>query len=94
MEIKDQLLQKLEQLSALRLKEEEKEEIKQHLKETLSHFEKIKAIDTTNVQPLFSPFPFPLKMREDSLKSFPDTEAILKQVPEREGSLVKAPPAV
>ena len=93
--INDSLLEKLLRLSALQISsKEEKEKLKKYLKETLSHFEKIKSIDTKGIQPLVSPVSFPLKMREDSLKSFPDTESILKQAPDREGSLVKAPPAV
>ena len=94
MEINDKLLEKLSQLSALYLSNQEKTEIKGYLKETLSHFKKIKEIDTKGIEPLVSPFKPPLIIREDKVFDFSNKEKILEQAPERQGSLVKVPPTV
>ncbi len=91
MEINDKLLEKLSQLSALYLDAKEKAEMKGYLKETLSHFEKIRQIDTKNTPALVSPFNPPLATREDKVIEFPNKEELLNQAPEKEGSLVKAP---
>ena len=94
MEINTKLLKKLSKLSALSLNEEEKLEVKNYLKETLSHFEAIKKIDTKGVKPLVSPLNPPLVSRRDQALEFSDREEIFKQMPERQGSLVKVPPTV
>ena len=94
MEINDKLLKKLSQLSALYLNEEGKKEVKNYLKETLSHFEAIKKIDTTNVQPLVSPLSPPLVLRKDQGLEFSDRKQMLEQAPEKQGSLIKVPPTV
>ena len=46
MEIDDKLMEKLSQLSALCFDPEEARQMKEYLKDTLSHFEKIKKLDT------------------------------------------------
>ena len=94
MEINNKLLEKLSKLSALSLKAEEKDQMKVYLKETLSHFEKIKTIDTKEVEPLISPLEPPLRMRKDEVKDFPDKEKLLDQAPQKQGLLVKVPPTV
>ena len=94
MKINDKLLEKLSQLSSLCLSTEEKAQIKEYLKETLSHFEKIKKIDTQNIEPLVSPLKPLLTIREDKVKDFSGKEKILEQAPQRQGALVKVPPIV
>lgn len=94
MEINDQLLKKLSRLSALSLKPEEKDQMKNYLKETLSHFKKIKEIDTKGVEPLISPLEPPLSLRKDEVKDFPEKENLLDQAPKKQGLLVKVPPTV
>ena len=94
MEIDNKLLEKLSKLSALYFGKQEQSEIKQYLKQTLSHFEKIKQIDTKNITPLVSPLKPHLITREDNPEDFPDKEEILSQAPEKQGSLVKVPPTL
>lgn len=94
MEINDKLLEKLSQLSALYLKDQEKSEMKNYLKKTLSYFEKIKDIDTKGIDPLVSPFAPPLTVRKDQNKEFPEKDKILQQAPQKQGRLVKVPPTV
>lgn len=94
MEINKKLLKKLEALSALSLSDKEKKEMEQYLKKTLSHFEKIKAIDTKDTPALVSPFEPPLVTRKDEPKDFEDKEELLKEAPQKQGALVKVPPTV
>lgn len=94
MDIDNKLLEKLSKLSALSIDKQERSEIKKYLKQTLSHFEKIKQIDTKNVAPLVSPLKPPLITREDKPVEFSDKEKILDQAPQRQGSLVKVPPTL
>lgn len=94
MEINDTLLKKLFRLSALKFKEEEKIEIQSYLKKTLSHFEKIKTINTTNTEALINPLKPPLRLRPDQVIDWPDKDQLLKQAPKKQGALVKVPPTV
>ena len=94
MEINDKLLKKLSQLSALHLSDPEKVEIKEYLKKTLSYFEKIKEVRTKDIKPLVSPLKPPLLTRADQIEAFPHKADILQQIPQKQGSLVKAPPTV
>ena len=95
MEINDKLLKKLFQLSALHLSNQEKTEIKEYLKKTLSYFEKIKEVGTKDISPLVSPLKPTLLTRADQTTvAFPYKADILRQVPQRQGSLVKVPPTI
>ena len=94
MEINNKLLEKLAQLSALHLSEEEKRDMRQYLQETLSHFEKIRKIDTKNIPALVSPLKPPLLFRKDQVQNFPEKEKLLSQAHTKQGALVKTPPAV
>ncbi len=94
MEINDKLLDKLSQLSALCLNESEKAEIKEYLKDTLSHFEKIKEIDTQNVKPLTSPLDPPFIARKDQKADSYEPAELIRQAPQKLGLLIKTPPMV
>ena len=94
MEIDANLVKKLEELSCLKLEAQEKEEMKGYLKKVLSHFEKIKEVDTKGVPALTSPSFKNLKTREDEVKDFEDKDKLLEETPSKEGKLVKAPLAI
>ena len=91
MEINDKLLKKLFHLSALSYHPRQANQIQVYLKETLSHFERIKKINTESVSPLFSPLQPPLRLRKDEICDFQGKEKLLDQAPKKSGSLVKAP---
>ena len=57
MKIDHHLLERLSRLSALHFPEEEKTKLRHYLRQTLSHFEKIRGIDTQGLEPLISPSP-------------------------------------
>ena len=95
MEINHKILEKLTQLSALKIDSpEEKQELKGYLTKTLSYFEQIKNIETKNIPPLVSPLQPPLRLREDQAIDFPDKEKLLEQAPQKQGNLIKTPATV
>ena len=95
MEINHKLLEKLAQLSALKINSsKESQELKDYLTKTLSYFEQIKNIDTKNTLPLTSPFQPPLRLRPDQAIDFPDKKKLLDQAPQKQGNLIKAPATV
>ncbi|WP_231224614.1 Asp-tRNA(Asn)/Glu-tRNA(Gln) amidotransferase subunit GatC [Helicobacter pylori] len=77
MQIDDALLQRLEKLSMLEIKDEHKESVKGHLAEILGFVENIFALETSTLKTdtkLYTP------LREDEPKSQPNTaEEILSQ---------------
>lgn len=97
-EIKKELLKNLFQLSGLKAPEKETElaAVATDLQEILSHFQKIKEIDTEGVKPLVNPLEQEEKnlyMREDKGSDFA-AEELLNQTSNREGKLIKAPRVV
>ncbi|WRF12350.1 Asp-tRNA(Asn)/Glu-tRNA(Gln) amidotransferase subunit GatC [Helicobacter pylori] len=77
MQIDDALLQRLEKLSMLEIKDEHKESVKGHLAEVLGFVENIFALETSTLKTdteLYAP------LREDEPKSQPNTaKEILSQ---------------
>lgn len=93
-EIKKELLKKLFQLSGLKTPEKEAEltAVATDLQEILSHFQKIKEVDTKGVKPLVNPLEQKEKnlyMRED--RPVAVKEDFLNQASNKEGNLIKTP---
>lgn len=76
-------------LARLALSEEEKEHFAQQLAQILNYVEKLKELNTENVPPTAHPFFTHTVWREDCAKLSKETEAILKNAPEREGNFFK-----
>ena len=91
MNLTDKSLEKLEKLSALKIKESEKENQKGFLNKVLTYFEAIKAVDTSNVPALLSPLSPSLKLREDQVVEVPNKEKLLDHASQKQGALVKVP---
>ena len=91
MKITDETLKKLGELSALKIKETEKEGLKLFLTKVLSYFETIQSIDTKETPTLLSPFSPPLREREDQVVDFPQKDKLLDQATQKQGALVKTP---
>ena len=91
MKITDETLEKLGKLSALKIEESEKKQLKLFLTKALSYFEKIQNIDTKNKPALLSPLSPPLNLREDQILDFPEKHTLLDQAPKKQGALVKTP---
>ena len=87
----DETLEKLGKLSALKIPESEKEQLKLFLTKVLSYFEAIQSIDTKNTPALLSPLSPPPREREDQAIDFPEKEKLLDQATGKQGALIKTP---
>jgi len=82
------------QLARLRFKDEELENFTDQLNEILNYVEKLNELDTTNVEPLNHPVENVNVFRNDELKPSVQTEAALKNAPDRTDEFFKVPKVI
>lgn len=82
------------QLARLRFKDEELENFTHQLNEILNYVEKLNELDTTNVEPLNHPVENVNVFRNDELKPSIQTEAALKNAPDRTDDFFKVPKVI
>ncbi len=85
------LVRKVAKLSRLELTEAEVEEFTGQLSAILDYVEKMKELDTTNVEPLAHCLPISNVFREDVVKESLGTERTLANAPQRDGPFFKVP---
>ena len=90
MEIDDKLLEKLQNLALLEIKEEEKERLKKDLREILNFFDKINQLDLTNVEPLFHPLSTGKLRKDEPMRPLSRDEA-LQNVKRKENGYIVGP---
>ncbi len=73
----------LAELSRLKLSEDERKELSADMDEILEFAEKIKEVDTKDVEPTYHAQPIENVMREDNQRPSPDPEKVLKHAPAR-----------
>jgi aspartyl-tRNA(Asn)/glutamyl-tRNA(Gln) amidotransferase subunit C len=78
-------------LARLELSEEEKEKFTRQLGQVLEHAEKIKSLDTEEVEPTSHVVPLKNIMREDRVEPCLSQEEALSNVPLREEGYFKVP---
>ena len=86
-------VQKVSQLSRLKLSADELSAIQSQLSAVLKNFEEIAKVPTDGVRPLLSASEIVQVLREDVVEPF-DSEKILENAPEKSGRLFKVPPVV
>ena len=94
MVIDDKLIQYLEDLSRLRLTEEEKEKSKEELGKILNYVDMLNELDTTGVEEMSHPFSFTNNFREDEAVNTENREALLANAPEQKDGCFKVPQTV
>lgn len=82
------------QLARLRFKDEELENFTHQLNEILNYVEKLNELDTTNVEPLNHPIENTNVFRNDELRPSVQTEAALKNAPDRTDEFFKVPKVI
>ena len=82
------------QLARLRFKDEDLENFTHQLNEILNYVEKLNELDTTNVEPLNHPVENVNVFRSDELKPSVQTEAALKNAPDRTDDFFKVPKVI
>ena len=78
-------------LARLELSEEEKEKFTRQLGQVLEHAEKIKSLDTEDVEPTSHVIAMKNVMREDEVRPCLSQDEALSNAPSREGGYFKVP---
>lgn len=89
MQITDELIGYIGDLSRLYLSDEEKERAKKDLSDVLNYTEKLNELDTEGVLEMSHPFEEVNRFREDEVKNGDDRDNLLSNAPERKGSYFK-----
>lgn len=85
---------KVAQLAKLHLDEQELQSIAVQLAKVLENFEQLAEVQTEGVEPMVTPSPIELVLREDIAHGSIDREAVMSNAPARAGALYKVPPVV
>lgn len=94
MKIDDQIIDKISRLAYLEFGEEEKEKIRQDLEQILTFVEKLRELDTENVEPLVYLSDKTDVLREDRIIPTLSTEEALLNAPEKSGRFFKVPKVI
>lgn len=78
-------------LARLDLSEPEKERVRSQLDAILTYIDKLRRLNTDNVEPTSHAIPMLNVMREDEVRPGLPPEAMLVNAPEREGDFVRVP---
>ena len=94
MQINNELITYLEDLSRLTLSKEEEEKAKVDLEKILNYIDKLNELDTTNVEAISHPFAFTNNFRDDVTVASADREIILANAPIKKDGCFKVPKTV
>jgi len=90
--INNELLEKLEKLSALKVSDDKKEEIISQLSDILTYIDNLNELDTSNLDPYFSTLEGGTPLREDIVDSNKEIpKEILKNAPKAEDDFFVVP---
>ncbi len=89
MQITDELIEYIGDLSRLYLSEEEKKRAKKDLSDILDYTEKLNELNTDDMPEMSHPFDAVNCFREDVVTNGDDRENLLSNAPERKGSYFK-----
>ena len=89
MQITDELIDYIGDLSRLYLSDEEKESAKTDLSDILNYMEKLNELDTDGMPEMSHPFETVNRFREDTVTNKDDRENLLANAPESKGSYYK-----
>ncbi len=89
MEITKKEIEHIAELAKLELTDEEKKIYGAQLKDILVWMEKLNKADISNTEPASYALSGKSHLREDKVKKFPDTQALLSNVPAREFDFIK-----
>jgi len=94
MKIDDQIIDKISGLAHLEFGEEEKEKIRQDLEQILTFVDKLKELDTENVEPLVYLSDKRDILREDRMIPTISIDEALLNAPEKSGRFFKVPKVI
>ena len=94
MKLDKEKVERVAHLARLELSEEEKEKFAEQLSDILDHAEKLKELDTSDVEPMAHVQPVNNVFREDEVQESLDCEEALANAPEAEKGMFKVPQIV
>ena len=94
MNIDDQLISRLEQLTRLQLTPEEREQSKKDLSQILDMVEKLQELDLEGVEPLVYINEHTNILRDDRIANQVDREAALRNAPDQDGEHFRVPKVI
>ncbi len=94
MEVNNQLIDKLSDLSKLKFTAEEKVEIKKDLQQMIAFIDKMNEVDTTGVKPLLHMTNEVNVLREDEVTGMISQEDALKNAPTNDENFFKVPKVI
>jgi aspartyl-tRNA(Asn)/glutamyl-tRNA(Gln) amidotransferase subunit C len=94
MQVDDALIDKLSKLSMLQFNDEEREEIKADLQKMIGFVDKLKALDTTGVEPLLHMNTSTNILREDVPGNMANREGALQNAPMHDERYFKVPKVI
>ena len=94
MEVNNELVEKLANLSRLKFDEVQKESIKADLQSMIQFVEKLNELDTTGVEPLLHMSDNINVLREDEVKGSIERSEGLKNAPVQDGVFFKVPKVI
>ena len=94
MEIKNQTIDKLSNLSMLSFSDEEKVEVKAKLKKMIGFIEQLEKVDTTGIEPLQHISDAVNVLREDELKGSITRKEALLNAPSKDEQFFKVPKVI
>jgi aspartyl-tRNA(Asn)/glutamyl-tRNA(Gln) amidotransferase subunit C len=84
-------VQRVAVLARLRLTESEASELTAQLDAILAYMDKLNEVDTSNIEPFSHAADGTNAFRDDKVTNQPDTDALLANAPERDGTFFKVP---
>lgn len=90
-EINRKLIEHIATLARLRFPETDLERYTQKAKHILEYVERLKAVDTTGIEPTAHAVDAQGFMRDDEVNIFENRDAILANAPERDGDFFQVP---
>jgi len=94
MEVNDEMVDKLANLSRLQFNDTEKQSIKKDLQKMIQFVEKLNELDTTGIEPLLHMSDGVNVLREDEVQGSIERKEALKNAPEQDGVFFKVPKVI
>lgn len=92
--ITDEMIEYVGILAKLQLSEIEKEKAKNDMNQMLSYIDKLKELDTRNVEPMSHIFPVTNVFREDKVENENQKDEILSNAPKKKDGCFQVPKTI
>ena len=91
MKIAAEEVERIAVLARLRLTDDETSQLTRQLDDILEYMDKLNRLDTAQVEPFTHPLETVNALRADAVTNQPNTDALLANAPDRDGTFFKVP---